>query len=208
MTTERSSPVVTLRRCCGFWIGFAAGGACSIAGVVSYFASSSPDGLDSATTLQGVEVVETDAGEHARPVTASPRTRPTTRCRTRRSPTTRSAARSRSQRARRASSASIVTLAVARWRCSGCIARSRGAKPPPRAPDGGCGPRPPALPRRRRRPCTALPAEVEDRLRRSSSFSRWSRRHARCSGRSPGIYAILIVLAVWRIARHCAARGS
>lgn len=33
-----------------------------IAGVVSYGASSSPDGLDSAT-LRGCEVVETDAGE-------------------------------------------------------------------------------------------------------------------------------------------------
>ncbi len=33
-----------------------------IAGVVSYFASSSPDGLDSAT-LKGCQVVETDAGE-------------------------------------------------------------------------------------------------------------------------------------------------
>ncbi|WP_197380957.1 PDGLE domain-containing protein [Mycolicibacterium mengxianglii] len=33
-----------------------------IAGGVSYFASSSPDGLDSAT-LQGCEVVDTDGGE-------------------------------------------------------------------------------------------------------------------------------------------------
>ncbi|MCH9669023.1 MAG: PDGLE domain-containing protein [Actinomycetia bacterium] len=33
-----------------------------IAGVVSYFAASSPDGLDS-TTLRGCEVVETAAGE-------------------------------------------------------------------------------------------------------------------------------------------------
>jgi len=34
-----------------------------IAGGVSYLASASPDGLDSAT-LQGCQVVETDAGEH------------------------------------------------------------------------------------------------------------------------------------------------
>jgi cobalt/nickel transport protein len=44
-----------------FWIAFAAA-TLLIAGVVSYFASSSPDGLDSAT-LQGCQVVETSAGE-------------------------------------------------------------------------------------------------------------------------------------------------
>lgn len=44
-----------------FWIGFAAA-TLLIAGVVSYFASSSPDGLDSAT-LKGCEVVETDGAE-------------------------------------------------------------------------------------------------------------------------------------------------
>jgi cobalt/nickel transport protein len=45
----------------GFWVGCVVA-TLLIAGVVSYFASSSPDGLDSAT-LQGCEVVETDAGE-------------------------------------------------------------------------------------------------------------------------------------------------
>lgn len=44
-----------------FWIGFAVV-TLLIAGGVSYLASSSPDGLDSAT-LQGCEVVETAAGE-------------------------------------------------------------------------------------------------------------------------------------------------
>jgi cobalt/nickel transport protein len=44
-----------------FWIAFAAV-TLLIAGVVSYFASSSPDGLDSAT-LQGCQVIETADGE-------------------------------------------------------------------------------------------------------------------------------------------------
>ena len=44
-----------------FWVAFAAA-TLLIAGVVSYFASSSPDGLDSAT-LRGCEVVETSDGE-------------------------------------------------------------------------------------------------------------------------------------------------
>jgi cobalt/nickel transport protein len=44
-----------------FWIVFAVV-TLAIAGVVSYFASSSPDGLDSAT-LRGCEVVETHQGE-------------------------------------------------------------------------------------------------------------------------------------------------
>jgi cobalt/nickel transport protein len=44
-----------------FWVAFAAA-TLLIAGVVSYFASSSPDGLD-ATTLRGCEVVETADGE-------------------------------------------------------------------------------------------------------------------------------------------------
>lgn len=44
-----------------FWAGFATA-IVLIAGVVSYFASSSPDGLDSAT-LQGCQVVETQDGE-------------------------------------------------------------------------------------------------------------------------------------------------
>jgi cobalt/nickel transport protein len=47
-----------------FWIGFAMV-TLLIAGGVSYFASSSPDGLDSAT-LQGCEVIETPAGEELR----------------------------------------------------------------------------------------------------------------------------------------------
>lgn len=47
-----------------FWIGFAVV-TLLIAGGVSYFASSSPDGLDSAT-LQGCEVVETATGEELR----------------------------------------------------------------------------------------------------------------------------------------------
>ncbi|MDV3130960.1 PDGLE domain-containing protein [Mycobacterium sp. 29Ha] len=44
-----------------FWLAFAAA-TLLIAGVVSYFASSSPDGLDSAT-LRGCQVVETAAGD-------------------------------------------------------------------------------------------------------------------------------------------------
>jgi cobalt/nickel transport protein len=44
-----------------FWIAFAAA-TLLIAGVVSYFASSSPDGLDSAT-LRGCQVTETADGE-------------------------------------------------------------------------------------------------------------------------------------------------
>ncbi|BBY79094.1 PDGLE domain-containing protein [Mycolicibacterium pulveris] len=44
-----------------FWVAFAAV-TLLIAGVVSYFASSSPDGLD-ATTLRGCEVAETADGE-------------------------------------------------------------------------------------------------------------------------------------------------
>jgi cobalt/nickel transport protein len=44
-----------------FWIGFAAA-TLVIAGVLSYFASSSPDGLDSAT-LQGCDVVHTGGGD-------------------------------------------------------------------------------------------------------------------------------------------------
>lgn len=48
-----------------FWIGFAVV-TVLIAGGLSYFASSSPDGLDSAT-LRGCEVVETaDGGEQLR----------------------------------------------------------------------------------------------------------------------------------------------
>ncbi len=47
-----------------FWIGFAVV-TLLIAGVVSYFASSHPDGLDSAT-LRGCEVVETADGEELR----------------------------------------------------------------------------------------------------------------------------------------------
>jgi cobalt/nickel transport protein len=44
-----------------FWVGFALA-TLLIAGVVSYFASPNPDGLDSAT-LQGCEVVEVDGVE-------------------------------------------------------------------------------------------------------------------------------------------------
>ncbi|WP_328354156.1 PDGLE domain-containing protein [Mycobacterium sp. NBC_00419] len=44
-----------------FWAGFLAA-IVVIAGVVSYFASSSPDGLDSAT-LQGCQVVDAPHGE-------------------------------------------------------------------------------------------------------------------------------------------------
>lgn len=50
-----------MRRRWSFWVAFAAA-TLLIAGVVSYFASSSPDGLDS-TTLRGCEVVDTPAGE-------------------------------------------------------------------------------------------------------------------------------------------------
>ncbi len=46
-----------------FWVAFAAA-TLVIAGLVSYFASSSPDGLDSAT-LRGCQVVETADGEAA-----------------------------------------------------------------------------------------------------------------------------------------------
>lgn len=44
-----------------FWVGFGVA-ILLIAGVLSYFASSSPDGLDSAT-LQGCQVVHTEHGE-------------------------------------------------------------------------------------------------------------------------------------------------
>lgn len=44
-----------------FWAGFGVA-ILLIAGVVSYFASTSPDGLDSAT-LQGCQVVATDHGD-------------------------------------------------------------------------------------------------------------------------------------------------
>ncbi|ORI16362.1 PDGLE domain-containing protein [Rhodococcus sp. 1168] len=44
-----------------FYVGFAVA-ALLIAGIVSYFASSHPDGLDS-TTLQGCQVVGTDTGD-------------------------------------------------------------------------------------------------------------------------------------------------
>ena len=53
-----SAPAVRRWR---FWIGFAVV-TVLIAGGLSYLASSSPDGLDSAT-LQGCQVVETAAGE-------------------------------------------------------------------------------------------------------------------------------------------------
>jgi cobalt/nickel transport protein len=54
MNTER-------KRLLWFFAGFAAL-ALILAGVASYFASSDPDGLDSATQ-QGCQVVQTDAGE-------------------------------------------------------------------------------------------------------------------------------------------------
>ena len=56
MTTRTSQ-----KRSWTFWVGFAVV-TLLIAGVVSSFASASPDGLDSAT-LQGCEVVETADGE-------------------------------------------------------------------------------------------------------------------------------------------------
>lgn len=58
-----TEPAVTApaRRGWMFFVGFAIV-ALLIAGIVSYFASSSPDGLDSAT-LEGCEVVETADGE-------------------------------------------------------------------------------------------------------------------------------------------------
>ncbi|MET0900263.1 MAG: PDGLE domain-containing protein [Mycobacterium sp.] len=56
MTTRTSQ-----KRSWTFWIGFVVV-TLLIAGVVSYFASSSPDGLDSAT-LQGCQVVETTDGD-------------------------------------------------------------------------------------------------------------------------------------------------
>jgi cobalt/nickel transport protein len=51
----------TVARRWQFWVGFGVA-ILLIAGVVSYFASSSPDGLDSATR-QGCQVVETGHGE-------------------------------------------------------------------------------------------------------------------------------------------------
>lgn len=59
MTTETKSG--TGRRRGLFFAGFALV-ALVIAGALSYFADSDPDGLDTAT-LEGCEVVETDAGE-------------------------------------------------------------------------------------------------------------------------------------------------
>ncbi|MCH9709178.1 MAG: PDGLE domain-containing protein [Actinomycetia bacterium] len=50
-----------MRRYRSLWVAFAAA-TLLLAGVVSYFASSSPDALDS-TTLRGCEVVQTAAGE-------------------------------------------------------------------------------------------------------------------------------------------------
>jgi cobalt/nickel transport protein len=52
--------VSATKRRWGFWAAFAVA-TLLIAGVVSYFASSSPDGLDSAT-LQGCQVVEKPGG--------------------------------------------------------------------------------------------------------------------------------------------------
>jgi cobalt/nickel transport protein len=49
------------RRSAGFFVGFLLV-ALLVAGALSYFASSDPDGLDT-VTLQGCEVVETEAGE-------------------------------------------------------------------------------------------------------------------------------------------------
>jgi cobalt/nickel transport protein len=49
------------RRTAGFFVGFLVV-ALLVAGGLSYFASSDPDGLDS-VTLSGCDVVETDAGE-------------------------------------------------------------------------------------------------------------------------------------------------
>jgi cobalt/nickel transport protein len=51
----------TVARRWQFWVGFGVA-ILLIAGVVSYFASSSPDGLDSAT-LQGCHVVDTEHGQ-------------------------------------------------------------------------------------------------------------------------------------------------
>lgn len=62
MTTETETR--TGRRRGLFFIGFAIV-ALVIAGALSYFADSDPDGLDTAT-LEGCEVVETDAGEELR----------------------------------------------------------------------------------------------------------------------------------------------
>ncbi len=49
------------RRAAGFFAGFLVV-ALLVAGALSYFASSDPDGLDT-VTLSGCDVVETDAGE-------------------------------------------------------------------------------------------------------------------------------------------------
>jgi cobalt/nickel transport protein len=49
------------RRATGFFLGFLAV-ALLVAGALSYFASPHPDGLDT-VTLQGCQVVESDAGE-------------------------------------------------------------------------------------------------------------------------------------------------
>lgn len=50
------------RKAAGFFLGFLVV-ALLVAGGLSYFASSDPDGLDS-VTRSGCDVVETDAGEH------------------------------------------------------------------------------------------------------------------------------------------------
>lgn len=56
-----STIIAQKKRSWVFWAGFVIA-TLLIAGVVSYFASSSPDGLDSAT-LHGCQVTETAAGE-------------------------------------------------------------------------------------------------------------------------------------------------
>ncbi|MGB3484322.1 MAG: PDGLE domain-containing protein [Mycobacterium sp.] len=61
MTVESRTGADPVKRNRLFWLGFAIV-TLLIAGAVSYLASGSPDGLDSAT-LRGCDVVETDGGE-------------------------------------------------------------------------------------------------------------------------------------------------
>ncbi|MCU1664474.1 MAG: cobalt transport protein CbiM [Pseudonocardia sp.] len=56
-----TAPAPSSRRSAGFFVGFLVV-ALLVAGALSYFASPHPDGLDT-VTLEGCQVVETNAGE-------------------------------------------------------------------------------------------------------------------------------------------------
>ena len=154
---------------------------CSIAGAVSYLASSSPDGLDSAT-LKGCEVVETDGRRSSCAATASRSTPAITRWPPRRWPTTRSTGRTAraGSRASSASSSPSPSRGGAFWLISATAGERQADQP---ATDGGCRSRTSALPRRR---FAGAPRSGggEDRLPGGVRPGRG--RHAResCSGRS------------------------